>query len=138
MTAPLKSKIDPKEYERLVSRALPAVIEAEEENERMLAAVERMMRKGEETLTPEESRLFKLMVWLVEDFERRAYPVPEDAPHEVLCHLAAARGRWQSGLLPIFGSRGYASDVMNEKRGISKAKAKELAEFFNVSPELFL
>lgn len=138
MTATLKSRIDPKKYSRLVSRVLPAVIETEEENERMLAAVERLMRKGEETLTPEESRLFKLMAWLVEDFERRAYPVPEAAPHEVLCHLAEARGLRQSDLLPIFGSRGYASDVMNGKRGISKAKAKELAEFFRVSPELFL
>lgn len=47
-------------------------------------------------------------------------------------------GLRQAGLLSIFVSRGYASDVMNGKRGISKAKAKELAEFFCVSPELFL
>ncbi len=56
----------------------------------------------------------------------------------MLCHLAEARGLRQSDLLPIFGSRGYASDVMNGKRGISKVKAEELAAFFRVSPELFL
>jgi antitoxin component HigA of HigAB toxin-antitoxin module len=44
----------------------------------------------------------------------------------------------QSDLPPIFGSRGYASNMRNGKRGISKGKAKELAEFFHVSPELFL
>ena len=114
------------------------MIETEEENEQMLAAVERLVGKGEDNLTPEECRLFKLMVWLIEDFERRAYPVLEAAPHDVLRHLAEARGLRQSDLLPIFGSRGYASDVMNGKHGISKVKAKELAEFFHVSPELFL
>ncbi|MDT5268225.1 MAG: hypothetical protein QOH49_411 [Acidobacteriota bacterium] len=46
MTVSAKTRIDPKKYERLLSRALPRVIETEEENERMLAAVERLMAKG--------------------------------------------------------------------------------------------
>src|SRR5438045_882971 len=87
VTATAKRRIDPKKYGRLLSRTLPMVIETEEENERMLAAVERLMAKGEENLTPEESRLFKLMVRLIEDFEERAYPISEAKPHEVLQHL---------------------------------------------------
>lgn len=56
----------------------------------------------------------------------------------MLRQLAEAREFRQTDLLPIFGSRGYASDVMNCKRGISKVKAKELDAFFRVSPEPFL
>lgn len=138
MTATAKVRIDPKKYGRLLSRTLPMVIETEEENERMLAAVEQLAAKGEENLTPEESRLFKLMVRLIEDFEEHAYPIPDAKPHEVLQHLIETRDLRQSDLLPIFGSRGYTSDIVNGKRGISKENAKELGQFFHVSPELFL
>lgn len=138
MTVTAKTRIDPKKYGRLLSRALPMVIETEEENERMLAAVERLLTKGEDKLTPEEGHLLKLMVRLIEDFEERAYPIPEARPHEVLQHLLEARDLRQADLLPIFGSRGYTSDVVNGKRGISKEHAKALGQFFHVSPELFL
>jgi HTH-type transcriptional regulator/antitoxin HigA len=137
VTATASSGIDPRKYGRLLSRALPGVIETEEENEAMLAALERLLEKGKDRMTPEESRLFKLMVWLIEDFERRAYPVPAVAPHQVLRHLMEERDLRQADLLPIFGLRGYISDVVNGKRGISKERAKSLAEFFHVSPDLF-
>lgn len=63
MPATAKLRVDPKKYEWLLSRTLPMMIETEEENERMLAAVEHLMAKGEENLTPEESRLFRL--WFI-------------------------------------------------------------------------
>jgi HTH-type transcriptional regulator/antitoxin HigA len=48
------------------------------------------------------------------------------------------RGLKQADLVPIFRSRGYVSDVMNRKRAISKAHARQLAGFFQVSPSLFI
>lgn len=138
MVATSSAKIDGKKYARLLTRALPSVIETEEENERMLAEVERLMDKGEEKLSPEESKLFKLMVRLIEDFETRAYPIPDARPHEILQHLMEARDLKQADLLPILGSRGYTSDIVNGKRAISKEHAKRLGEFFRVSPSLFI
>ena len=138
MTAFVSAQIDARKYARLLSRSLPSVIETEEENERMLAEVERLIDKGEENLSPEESKLFKLMVRLVEDFEEHAYPIPEAPPHEVLQHLMDSNEYKQADLLPIFGSRGYTSDIVNGKRGISKENAKALGAFFHVSPELFI
>ena len=44
----------------------------------------------------------------------------------------------QADLVKIFGARGRVSDVVNGKRAISKARAKQLAEFFKVSPEIFI
>ena len=57
---------------------------------------------------------------------------------EMLRHLMDARGLKQSDLTEVFGSKGVASEVLNGKRGISKAQAKRLAEFFGVSAELFI
>jgi HTH-type transcriptional regulator / antitoxin HigA len=47
------------------------------------------------------------------------------------------RGLKQKDLVPVFGSQGIASEVLNGKRGIIKAQARALGEFFKVSPSLF-
>ena len=56
----------------------------------------------------------------------------------VLIGITGQRSLKQAGLLPIFKSRGYVSDVINAKRAISKVHAKELADFFKVSADLFI
>ncbi len=130
-------KIDPTRYKRLLSQTMPVVIETEEENERMLATVEKLMDKGE-NLSPEEEKLLKLLAKLIEDFEERYYNPPDASPLEVLQHLMEARDVKQSQLWELFGSKGIASEVLSGKRGISKAHARALADYFHVSAELFI
>lgn len=124
-------------YKRLLSKAMPMIIETEEENERMLAEVEKLFNKGED-LSPEEEKVFKLMVKLIEDFEERAYPIKHPTPLAMLEHLMDARGLTQKDLWAIFGSKSTASQVLNGKRELSKTHIKKLAAFFTVSPELFI
>ena len=130
-------KIDPTRYRRLLSRAMPVLIESEEENERMLAVVEKLMDKGE-NLSPEEEKLLKLFARLIEDFEKRYYHAKEAEPIEVLQHLMEARGVKQTHLWELFGSKGVASEVLSGKRGISKTQARALANYFHVSADLFI
>ena len=130
-------KIDPARYKRLLSQTMPVVIESEEENERMLAIVEKLMDKGED-LSPEEEKLLKLFARLIEDFEQRYYHPREATPLEVLRHLMEARGVKQTHLWELFGSKGIASEVLNGKRGISKTQARALASYFHVSLDLFV
>ncbi|HEX8130163.1 MAG TPA: hypothetical protein VF527_13755 [Pyrinomonadaceae bacterium] len=136
MVAPAK-EIDRSKYGKLLARTLPAVIETEEENERLLAEVEKLIDKGEKR-SPEEDKLLELMTTLVEDFEDKHYPIPDAPPHEVLRELMDSRGLRQRDLLGIFGSDGIASEVVNGKRNISRTQAKALAEFFRVPVELFI
>src|SRR5258708_12781598 len=100
MTA--KIQIDVTKYRRLLSRALPVVINTDEENERMVKEIGRLMDKGEGNLSPEEDRLFDLMVKLVEDYERDRYPIPDAPPHRFLPHLINHRVLKQPNLIPIF------------------------------------
>ena len=130
-------KIDPVRYGRLLSRTMPVVIETEKENARMLAIVEKLMKKGE-NLSVEEEKLLKLLVRLIEDFEQRFYQPPEAEPLEILHHLMEARGIKQSQLWEVFGSKGVASEVLNGKRGISKTHARALADYFHVPADLFV
>jgi HTH-type transcriptional regulator/antitoxin HigA len=129
---------DPRKYGALLLETLPAIIETEAQNEHYLAIVERLMRKGEENLSPEENMLLNLLVHLIEDFEQRYYQPESATPIEVLHELMAANGLKQADLVPIFGSKGIVSEVVNGKRGISKANAKALGEFFNISPAAFI
>jgi len=130
-------RIDPARYKRLLSRAMPVVIETKEENERMLAVVEKLMEKGE-AISPEEEKLLKLLARLIEDFEEQYYHPGEATPLEVLQHLMESRGAKQNHLWEIFGSKGIASEVLNGKRGISKTHARALADYFHVPADLFI
>src|ERR1051326_5518860 len=93
--------IDPVRYGRFLSRTMPVVIETEEENARMLAVVEKLMKKGE-NLSLEEEKLLKLLTRLVQDFEEKLYKPGETTPLEVLRHLMEARSVKQSQLWEVF------------------------------------
>jgi HTH-type transcriptional regulator/antitoxin HigA len=73
---------------------------------------------------------------LIEDYEDRI-ELPSLPPHKVVAFLMERRGLKQVDLLPVFGSRGIASDVLAGKREISKAHIRKLAEFFHLSPAAF-
>ena len=129
--------IDNKKYARVLAKVLPRVITTDEEHERMLAEIEKLMDKSDHR-TAEEDAALDLMVRLVKDYEEEYHPLPDPTPLEMLVYLMDQRSLKQADLLPIFKSRGYVSDVINAKRAISKAHARQLAEFFKVSANLFI
>lgn len=126
-----------KVYGRLLARTLPHVVETEEENEEVLGQVHRLLEKGEGR-SPEERVLTRLLVLLVEDFERRTYTWKRAAPHEVLAELMHQHDLKQADLVPLIGSKGHVSDVLGGKKSISRKVAVRLAERFHVTPDIFL
>jgi HTH-type transcriptional regulator / antitoxin HigA len=125
------------EYVQLLTIVKPKVIETEAENEFYLAEVSKLMQLGE-NLSPAQERLLRLLVSLIENFEDQHYQLTPATPLEILTELISEKGLKQKDLLPVFGSQGIASEVLNGKRSISKAQAKALGEFLKVSPALFL
>ena len=124
-------------YARLLAHALPRVIETEAENEEMIAALERLDTLSR-PLTLEEESLASLITVLIQRFEEQRYPLGHATPIEALRVLIEERGLRQRDLIPVFGSSSVVSDVMNEKRSISKTHARKLGGFFRVSPALFI
>ena len=129
--------IDERLYGKLLARTLPKVIETERENEVMIAELEKLDTRGT-PLTPEEEKLAQLMTVLIEQFENSHYPLGHARPVEALRVLMEERGLRQRDLIPVFGSSSVVSDVLNEKRSISKAHARKLAEFFRLPVSLFI
>jgi HTH-type transcriptional regulator/antitoxin HigA len=60
------------------------------------------------------------------------------SPHDILQHLMESSGTRQADLVGIIGSSGVVSELVNGKRAISKAQAKALGKYFNLSPSLFI
>jgi len=129
--------LEKKTYGELLADIQPRVINTEEENEFFLSVIEKLMGLGEK-LSPEQGHLLDLLVALVEDFEEQHYQLKETKPHEILRELMEERDLKQKDLINIFKSKGITSEVVNGKRSISKAQAKELGRFFNVSPAVFI
>ena len=130
--------VDPKKYTRLANRIVVKAIETEAEYDHMVAAVEQLMNKGEENLSPEESALLETLAILIQAHDNRHYPLPPMAPNQTLAYLMESSGRAAKDLLPVFGTRGRVSEVLNGKRSISKEQARRLAELFRVGLDLFL
>jgi len=123
-------------YSNLLSQYTPQVIETENEYDRALAIAEKLTFA--KARSPEEKALHKLVVTLIEAYETENYPMEESTPSEILQHLMESCGTRQSDLVGVIGSSGVVSEVVNNKRSISKAQAKALGEYFKVSSNLFI
>jgi HTH-type transcriptional regulator/antitoxin HigA len=124
-------------YGKLLRKALPRPVRTERDNERYLQVAGHLMNLGER-MTPEQRELLDLLVVLIERFEAERYSLSAASPVEVLRELMQARGMKLAGLGTLIGSKGVASEILSGKRGLSKTNIRRLAEYFRVSPELFL
>ena len=130
--------IDPKKYARLANRIVVKAIETDEEYDHMVAAVEQLMDKGEDRLSPEESALLETIAILIQAYDERQNPLSPVPPSEMLAYLMETSGRTAKDLIPVFGTRGRVSEVLSGKRSISKEQAKKLASVFKVTADLFI
>jgi len=133
------SDMNEKKYAKLLAKTLPKVIANNEEFERMIAQLE-ALSFPERELSAEEDALAILLEKLIIEYDDRVSKdvFPEPAPHEVVQFIMEQRGLKQADLVQVLGSRSQVSDLVNGKRGISKAQIKKLAAYFRVSPELFI
>ena len=130
--------LDPKKYARRANRSVVKAIETEAEYDHMVAAVEQLIEKGEDRLSPEESALLETRAILVQAYDDRHHPLPAVAPNEMLAYLMETSGRTAKELLPVLGTRGRVSEVLSGKRSISKEQAKKISSVFKVTVDLFI
>jgi HTH-type transcriptional regulator/antitoxin HigA len=128
--------INPAKNEKLCADVIPKIIESDEEFDRLVEKMEMLDRR--KNSTPEEEALSGLLMKLIQDYDDRFYPVPDSKPHEVVRHLMEQRGLKQADLVPSIGFRSQVSDMVTGGRGVSKAQARKLGEFFHLSAALFI
>lgn len=124
-------------YSSLLAEIAPKAIDSEEEYDRILKVAEKLTFT--KNPTPEQTALYKLLVTLIEVYEAEKYPIDQSDPHEILQHIMESNSIRQADLVEIMkSSSGVVSEVVNGKRAISKAQAKALGDYFQVSPSLFI
>ena len=124
------------EYASLLTNTLPAVIRSEAENERHIAILEELDRKGNR-LRAAERRMADLLTLLIEDFEEKHYALKASSPVDVLNELMLANNLKQKDLLDVFGTPSIVSGVLHGKRQLTTEHIRRLSKRFHVSPEIF-
>jgi HTH-type transcriptional regulator/antitoxin HigA len=120
----------------LLTSSLPGVIRSEAENERYIARLEELDRKGSRMSTAEQ-RLAELLTLLIEDFEEKHYVLKAANPIEVLKELMLANNLRQKDLVDIFATPSIVSEVLHGKRQLTTEHIRRLSRRFHVSPDVF-
>lgn len=123
-------------YASLLAKYQLKAIKNDQENDKAIALAEELAHRPNRTA--EESALFTLLISMIENYEDEHYPMKTPTPYAMLIHLMEARQLKQADLIGILGSSGVTSEIINGERGISKAQAKALGNFFHVDPGFFL
>ena len=125
------------EYASLLTSTLPAVIRSEAENERHIAMLEELDRKGSR-MSAAERRMAELLTLLIEDFEEKHYALKAASPVDVLNELMQANNLKQKDLVDVFGTPSIVSEVLHGKRQLTTEHIRRLSRRFHVSPEVFI
>jgi HTH-type transcriptional regulator / antitoxin HigA len=124
------------EYRSLLLKYLPRPIRSEKEYKRAMAQLEKIMTPHPSAAT---GQIIELLSTLIESYESQVHPTPQGSPVQALRHLLEVRGlkcahvAKQTGIAPA-----TLSNVLANRRSISKTNSMKLAGFFDVSPVVFL
>jgi HTH-type transcriptional regulator/antitoxin HigA len=130
--------LNPVAYGELLAKVQPHPIKDDREYDRLVAEVGRLMEHGEGNLSREETSLLEMLSILIEEYDRKHYPLAPAPPHKMLTFLLEQRGLEPHDLWTVLGSKSRVSEILSGKRAISKAHAKKLAAFFHVPIDLLI
>jgi len=122
-------------YATLLSETRPEVVRDERQNQTYLRRLEQLT--GKKSVTRAEAKLIELLTVLIEDFESRAYPVPEADAVDIIRHLMEAHQLRQKDLVDVFGTESIVSDILNRRRKLTTEHIRRLSRRFGVSPAVF-
>jgi HTH-type transcriptional regulator/antitoxin HigA len=140
------AEFDLNRYRELVADAAPVVIDSEQDYDRLIDRAQQMMERGPQHLSPEESRLLELLVFLIEaahqgeaaddDEDEGEADIP--APYETVRRLLESRQLAISDIEHIFGNPHATREFMEGRREATRGQAKQLGKYFQVPDKLFL
>ena len=125
-------------YEMLLQDFVPRPISSQRAYQRTLNQVDGLIRKAKRSRA--EDDLLELLATLVEQYEiRQGYTVAQLSPRDRLAGLIEARQLTQTELSRASQvPRTTINEILAGRRGISKANALRLANYFGVAAEEFI
>jgi HTH-type transcriptional regulator/antitoxin HigA len=114
---------------------LPKIITSKAQHKQYLANLLELERR--DNLSAAEEDFAHLLILVIEEYEKKQFPIRNASPVEVLQELISANDLRQRDLAPLFGSESIVSEVLSGKRSLNVQQIKKLSERFNVSPAVF-
>jgi HTH-type transcriptional regulator / antitoxin HigA len=123
-------------YIQLLQKFPPRTITNDQQLEATQEVIDSLLDRAE--LTLEESDYLNVLGTLVFDYEQKNEIIADIYGVELLKVLIVERNLRQKDLIPVFKTESIVSDILNEKRQLTVRHIQELAQFFNLSPAVFL
>jgi HTH-type transcriptional regulator/antitoxin HigA len=100
-----------------------------------LREVERLWEAPEKS--PEANRL-EVVALLIEDYERKHFPIEDPDPVDFLLQVMEWRGLTRKDLEPYLGSRARVAEVLNRVRPLSLEMIRRLSEGLNLPADVLI
>ena len=127
-----------KAYMKLVARfPLVPLLEESQFTEAVKVMKELVYRRA--SLSMGQADYLSVLGGLIAEYEKRLPRLADEmTPKEALLYLMQVNGLAQADLVAYVGQKSNLSAFLSDHRGLSKCAAMRLADYFKVSPALFL
>jgi len=112
-----------------------APIKNEKEYQKALKELEKVF--DAEPGTP-EGDTGEVLVLLIEDYEKKHYPIDAPDPIEAIKYIMEEKGLTNKDIIPYFGSKSLVSAVFNRRRNLSLKMIKSLHEGLGLPYEILM
>jgi HTH-type transcriptional regulator/antitoxin HigA len=123
-------------YLELLKQYPPRPIHNEEDLEMMQQVINRLLDKPQ--LTAEEREYLNVLGALIYEYEENQEPIPDIYGLELLKFILEERNLQKQDLLSIFESKSTLDDILDGQQDLTPIYIQKLANFLNISPDLFL
>lgn len=110
-------------------------IRSKKDHQQALAEIERLWDAPARSASADRLDVLTL---LVEDYERRHFPIADPDPIDFLNHVMENRGLTRRDLEPYIGPRGRVSDILNRTRPLTLEMIRRLAEGLKLPAEVLV
>lgn len=122
-------------YLELLKQYPPRPIHNEEDLEMMQEVINRLLDKPQ--LTAEEREYLNVLGALIYEYEENQEPIPDIYGLELLKFILEERNLQKQDLLSIFESKSTLDDILDGQQELTPIYIQKLANFLNISPDLF-
>lgn len=111
------------------------VINSKKEYRKALKTIERLFdaKPGSE-----EHDALEVLALLVDDYERRTFPIEEPDPVAAIRFRLEQAGMEPKDLVPILGSRSRVSEILNHKRSLTVEMVRRLFDELHIPMEALI
>jgi len=100
-----------------------------------LREVERLWEAPEKS---REANRLEVVALLMEDYERKHFPIEDPDPVDFLLQVMECRGLTRKDLEPYLGSRARVAEVLNRVRPLSLEMIRRLSEGLNLPADVLI